>query len=193
MFLCSGSGGAKQFRTDPHKHCWAQRRVVLRVDGLFSLQTPTDLLQKLESDFLRLREASPAGLEAQYAAFDFFVTAEHLADWVSACTGESLASLRSYPEGLAVSHVANGAKHFRVDPARHAAVTETRSAGIFDPAIFDPAIFDVGRLVLDLEGGSTVNVLDLAGRVLDHWRRLLSADGTLPCAQQALPADSGSR
>ena len=137
-------------------------------NGLFSLRTPEDLLAKLEADLRRLQEAEPTSVEAQYAAFDFFVTAEHLADWLSASTGASKSSLRAYPDGALVSHVANGAKHFRVD--RHDAVSGTRSAGIFDPAMFDPAIFDVGRLVIDREDGSQIDVTEVARRVVDHWR-----------------------
>ena len=39
-----------------------------RFGGFFALGTPADLLKKLRHDF-------------SYAAFDFFVTAEHLLDW----------------------------------------------------------------------------------------------------------------
>ncbi len=44
----------------------------------FELRTPADLLAKLKADGERLR-AEPAD---SHAAFDFFVTAWHLADWV---------------------------------------------------------------------------------------------------------------
>ena len=55
--------------------------------GLFSLRTPRDLIGKLEHDFNRLRTADPASVEAQHAAFAFFVTAEHLPDSLSWSTG----------------------------------------------------------------------------------------------------------
>jgi len=141
-----------------------------QMDGLFSLRTPQDLLAKLEHDFGRLEKADPTRPEAQYAAYDFFVTALHLADWQHKAVGGSLASHRAYPEGPLVTHLGNGAKHFRVDTARHRTVADTGSAGFFDPAFFDPAAFDVVRLVVDLEDGSTVDVMDIALRVLAHWR-----------------------
>ena len=86
-----------------------------QLDGFFSLRTPRDLLSKLEADFTRLRAADPASIDAQYAAFDFFVTAKHLPDWLSRSIGGSLTQHRAYAEGALISHVANGAKHFRVD------------------------------------------------------------------------------
>jgi hypothetical protein len=68
---------------------------------------------------------------------------------------------------LLVSHIANGAKHFREDDKRHATVRDTRPQA----GIFDPSIFDVPRLVLDLEDGTMIAVLKVAERVVDHWRR----------------------
>jgi hypothetical protein len=143
-----------------------------QLDGIFSLRTPKDLREKLEADFKRLRAANPTSVDAQYAAFDFFVTAEHLPDWLFRSIGGTLSQHRTYTDGLLVSHLANGAKHFRVEDKRHTTVRDTRpQAGIFDPNIFDPSIFNVPRLVLDLEDGMTIDVLKVAERIVDHWRR----------------------
>ena len=46
------------------------------LDGI-SLRTPRDLREKLEADFTRLSGAQPASATAQYAVFDFFVSAFH--------------------------------------------------------------------------------------------------------------------
>jgi hypothetical protein len=142
------------------------------LNGFFLLRTPKDLREKLEADFNRLRGADPTSLHAQYAAFDFFVTAEHLPDWLSRSTGGSLTSHRAYPEGALVSHVANGAKHFRVDIDRHTTVSDTRStAGAFQANTFQSSAFQVARLVIDLEDGTTVDVLEVSTKVVDHWRK----------------------
>jgi hypothetical protein len=45
--------------------------------GFFQLKTAQDLFRKLENDFSRIKD-DPLN---QYAAFDFFVTAEHMLDW----------------------------------------------------------------------------------------------------------------
>ena len=97
-----------------------------RGDGFFELVTARHLLDKLEADFDRLRSFPAISREAQYAAFDFFVTAEHLPEWLATGTGGDKVKLRDYAEGKLVSHVANGAKHFRVDPKRHNIVRQTQ-------------------------------------------------------------------
>lgn len=144
------------------------------LNGLFSLRTPRDLLRKLEADYKRLRSAYPASLEAQYAAFDFFVTAEHLPDWLYRSTGGSLTSHRAYPQGAVVSHVASGGKHFRVDTSRHTTAKDTRSTpGAFQANAFQLSAFQTSRLVIDLEDGTTLDVLDVATNTLGHWQRVI--------------------
>lgn len=146
-----------------------------KLDGIFSLRTPLDLLCKLEHDFKRLNEADPSTPEAQYAAFDFFVTAEHLPDWCCPlCPGATRTSLRNYPEGAIVSHVASGAKHFSVTRSQHKSVVDTRVLGTFNPNLFDPNVFDCSlKLIITLEDGSIVNVVDIATKVLEHWRNVV--------------------
>lgn len=139
------------------------------------MRTPQDLLDKLEFDHKRLSEASTESIQAQYAAFDFFVGAEHMPDWLKDTKGESLAHYRDYPEGPIVSHVASGAKHFRVTKPQHTSVKNTESnGGMFDPYVFDIHIFDCdSRLVIELENGVKEDVLELANRVLVHWKEKL--------------------
>ncbi|MGH7783593.1 MAG: hypothetical protein ACREO5_07115 [Candidatus Binatia bacterium] len=138
-------------------------------DGFFELQTAKQLFEKLESDFERLKSAAPISREAQYAAFDFFVTAEHLPEWLAKGKGANLSTLRAYADHPLVSHIANGAKHFRVDPNRHNAVHSTQAhSGAFDFNAFDNGAFDVDRLIIEREA-----VLDIAARILEHWRALV--------------------
>lgn len=143
------------------------------LDGIFTLRTPIDLLGKLEADFQRIESSNPDIPSAHYAAFDFFVTAEHLPDWVMHTYGGSLTSYRGYPDGALVSHIANGAKHFHVRDVRHKEAKGTAITGCFDPSVFDSS-FDVRRLIILLESGESVDVLDVAERVIDHWRGFLN-------------------
>ncbi|MGQ3685240.1 MAG: hypothetical protein ACUBOA_09600 [Candidatus Loosdrechtia sp.] len=62
--------------------------------GFGELKVPRDLLNKLEHDIKRM-ENSP---QDQYAAFDFFVTAEHLVDWVHPDNKDKRTQLRSSPK-----------------------------------------------------------------------------------------------
>ncbi len=144
------------------------------LNGFFSLRTPLDLLQKLEADFNRLCAADQSNIQAQYAAFDFFVCAEHLPDWLSSTSGISKTKLRSYPYGALVSHIANGAKHFRVDPSRHKTVQDTIfENGAFQGNAFQGNAFQVPHLVIELEDGYNANVLDIASSVIIYWRKII--------------------
>jgi hypothetical protein len=142
-----------------------------KVDGFFELRTPRDLLDKLEVDFDRFQSCPAISREAQYAAFDFFVTAEHLPEWLAVATSGDKAKLRGYAEGLLVSDVANGAKHFRVDPKRHNVVRQTEvHSGAFQGDTFQNDTFDVHRLVIEREDGHVEAVVDVATRVLQYWK-----------------------
>lgn len=145
------------------------------LDGIFHLRTPRDLREKLEADFARLSGASPSSQAAQYAAFDFFVCAEHLAEWQSHTTGSSVTSLRQYPDGPLVSHIANGAKHFTVKDKRHSTVSDTSVVfGGFQSNAFQSNAFASGAsLVVELENGRVEDVLAVADRVRQHWRTVL--------------------
>lgn len=144
-------------------------------EGIFELRNPRQLLEKLEADFERWQAASPISKEAQYAAFNFFVTAEHLPEWLAKATGANVRTLRDYADGKLVSHVANGAKHFRVNPKLHNAMRETRThSGAFQASAFQNDAFDVDRLIIEHENGRLEAALDVATRVLDYWKTQLT-------------------
>ena len=149
-----------------------------RFEGFFELRTPTDLLEKLRHDFSRIKQ----NCVDAYAAFDFFVTAEHLLDWKYPDGGdpanrETKSYLRKTEPLLRVtSHLANGAKHFKATASRHTSVDDVHThKGCFDSTFFDPTFFDTNRLILELTGddaivfGPEIAVHDLAGRALAYW------------------------
>jgi len=78
--------------------------------GFATLQSAGDLLQKIRHDHERLRSAP----EDVYAAFDFFVSAYHMLDWLHP---NEAAARKAEEEGNVLlqvcSHIANGAKHFQ--------------------------------------------------------------------------------
>ena len=131
------------------------------------LQTPKNLLAKLQFDFARIK-ANP--LDA-YAAFDFFVTAEHIPDWV----GDKSIKI-SEPLLRVVSHIANGAKHFRATDLKHKSVKNVDvRKGAFQSGAFQSDAFDVGDLVVELKGdevkifGAEISVRRLAQMVIEYW------------------------
>ena len=141
--------------------------------GFGELKVPHDLLQKLEHDIKRL-ENSP---QDQYAAFDFFVTAEHLVDWVHPENKNDRTKLRSSSSLLRItSHIANGAKHFEAKAKHHNSVTGTEKFRVYEEGVYEPGCF-YEPLLIHLEhdeaqelGLTEIDAVDLGHKVLDFWR-----------------------
>jgi hypothetical protein len=91
-----------------------------------ALQTQADMLLRLRNDLDRMK-ADPLGA---FAPYDFFVSAFHLSEWPPKASID--------PTLLAVlSHLANGAKHFRATNPKHKSVTDMKTS----PAVFQPDVF----------------------------------------------------
>ena len=144
--------------------------------GFFALREPLDLLEKLRYDYRRL-EREPTD---SYAAFDFFVTASHMHEWLqrSGVSWEKPTAPHTLAAYQAAYHlcgeIGNGAKHFVMEH-KELEGHEVR-AGVFDPVVFDPRVFDVGSLVLHLNaadaavfGMESITALQLAVTVLSYW------------------------
>jgi len=140
--------------------------------GFFKLYDPYDLLRKLEHDLDRLK-ADPTD---SYAAFDFFVTATHMPDWIrvirwpfsAPTTGSRTAAIFEL-----CGKLGNGGKHF-VLHKKFDAPTEVREPGPFMPS--GALTFAVGGLdvVLDTQdaavlGRGRIIALELATEIYEFW------------------------
>ena len=144
--------------------------------GFFSLETPEDLMDKLRHDYKRIC-SNPVD---SYAAFDFFVTARHLPEWLKR-SGRPSPPLTDSTVAAALEiagQIGNGAKHFVLEHKVKA--TEVHS-GVFDPALFDPNIFDTDNLLITLNasdaaviGQDTISVTELGSRVMAHWNTVFT-------------------
>lgn len=143
--------------------------------GLFQLRGSRDLLAKLRHDFERLSKA-PADA---YIAFDFFVTAEHMLDWIyPGAAGRGCRTNERNAEVVlqVVSHLANGAKHMILEDTRHTSVQHTDVAGAaYGEGVYGADSYGGCSLVIRLDGvaadvlGTAVTPLDLARRVVEYW------------------------
>ncbi len=91
------------------------------MQGFFQLETPDDLLAKLERDFARMNRAP----NDPDPAYDFFVTAEHMLDWLyPGNAGRKSREEQRDRHALLqlVSHIATGAKHMVPEAKRHKSV-----------------------------------------------------------------------
>ncbi len=89
----------------------------------FDLKTPQDLFAKLERDRSRIE----ANLMDSDAAFDFFVTANHLMDWAYPGISNKAKRddlIKANPLLEVCKMIADGGKHFELDNPKHVSVTD---------------------------------------------------------------------
>jgi hypothetical protein len=153
-------------------------------DGIFGLTDPRDLLDKLRYDFRRLK-ADEGQQTMLYTAYDFFVTAYSLVDWEKQHKQMTAAQAATLYEPMVIKvcgDIANGSKHFRRDKPPKTTVKTRSASPAFDPAVFDPNVFQTARsawVELSPNEAQAVGVpelcpvLELAEKVLEHWRRAL--------------------
>ncbi len=142
--------------------------------GFFELRSPLDLLEKLRHDYDRLCGRP----HDQYAAFDYFVTAAHLPEWLSkAQCSPGSSDRRTWAIRNICGHLANGAKHFAVNDARHNSIAQADvSRPTYGEATYGQVTYGE-QLWIELEeeeaevlGRSAWTVIELAGLVLSHWK-----------------------
>ncbi len=140
------------------------------MQGTFELKTAHDLLEKLRSELAQLKR-DPTDT---YVAFNFFVTAERMKDWVFPGYSNEAARKRVQESSLLLqicSHLANGAKHLVAEAKHHRSVSDTRRTGGY----WSPRYWPGGSLVVELQGdaarhlGSSISAVELAGRILAFW------------------------
>lgn len=147
------------------------------MNGLAQLTSPQELFRKLKHDRQRIRDDN----HDTYAAFDFFVTAYHILDWLHPDPqgGPTRKALRDAEQLLQIAdHIANGAKHFVLTNKRHTSVTSVEDkAGAFSAEAFSSA-FSVNAFVFDglyvrLASGKLATVPHLADSLIEYWEREL--------------------
>jgi hypothetical protein len=143
-----------------------------RFQGFGELKTPRDLVKKLEHDFERIRSTP----QDQYAAFDFFVTAEHIVDWIYPTDKKKREEQRALPLLGLISHIANGAKHFEATAKHHDFVTDVEKSRYVEADYVEEDYFDDPLLIhlsskhQEYFGTSCIEVITFAAKVLQYWR-----------------------
>jgi hypothetical protein len=158
--------------TDPIK--------IQRPGGVFQLKTPVDLYYKLDRELQRLREAP----DDPDIAFNFFVTAWHILDWLHPGR-EGEPQRKRLREGSPLlrlmSHLANGAKHFVV--FEHIkSVNNPHGLAVRKPIPGAKSRFltiQIDADARDLFESETPYVMDVAYRVWGYWREYFAVNGLL--------------
>ena len=149
--------------------------------GVFDLGTAADLREKLHRDLVKFK-SEPLNPDM---AFTFFVTAEHMLDWVFPKKGNKIKRTAERKKSVLLrvcSHLANGAKHMEVEDSHHDSVSSTGTGGGYLPVRFFPksywpnGYFGAGRkLVVRLKGdaatqlGKIIGAVQLAEMVMEYW------------------------
>jgi hypothetical protein len=145
-------------------------------NGFFDVRDPQSLFQKMQYDYGRMI-AEPLNV---YPAWDFFVTANHLIDWIWPSAGTAQHREERTVEAIPriCEHLANGAKHFILN-REHSAVSQLEKVdGAFDSGAFDTSGFETDALMITLDakeaaelGVQRLAAQALARRVLIYWGR----------------------
>jgi len=138
----------------------------------FELRTAVDLFSKIEDD-LKALEASP--FDARLA-FNFFVTVEHLPDWL-----DRRDLVKKHCVLRIVSHLANGAKHFVLNDSRHKSVNKAQASGYVDDGYVEQGyVADTLEVHLSKDeakemGQLVIDVVSLGRKVTQFWRPYVPA------------------
>lgn len=150
------------------------------MSGIFELKTFEDLYSKLKRDYLAFEQDQ---LNSDLA-FNFFVTAWHLLEWVypGDCTAQK--SARDSNIILQIcEHLAVGAKHFNPTSRKHKSVKNSDiSGGAWAKKAWAPGVWKKGvwgeKLVVYLDGdasnefGNQAYAIDLAKAALEFWKSI---------------------
>jgi hypothetical protein len=149
--------------------------------GMFGLNQPDELLNKLEHDFQRLQD--DIGKQAMlYTAFDFFVTAYSLVDWVKKDRALTRAEVDALYAPMLVKicgDLANGSKHFQLDRSPKTTLTTHSAPPAFQANAFSSAFQVTWSAWVELSPSEATAagvppicpVMVLAEKVLAHWQR----------------------
>ncbi len=121
----------------------------------------------MQSDLAALQESG----QDSRIAFNFFVTAEHLPDWLG-----QRQVVRKHALLRVVSHLANGAKHFTIDSKRHTAVVATSKDRYFEEDyvesgyVVEPLLVHLAADEAKELGATVIDAVTLGQKVLAFWR-----------------------
>lgn len=140
--------------------------------GFIELRSIQDYWDKLLFDYSELKEKN----ENVYVAFNFFVTAYHLLDWVfEGKYSDERTQLNNKPIVKICNHISNGIKHFETDSHRHNSVKEIEKERYVKKGYVQDGYFESPIIIyldenLKSEFGDSIEISELADKVMDFWK-----------------------
>ncbi len=140
--------------------------------GFIELRNVDDYWKKLNFDFENLKQDD----ENVYVAFNFFVTAYHLIDWIfEGQYTEERTVLNRKPIVKLCNHVANGIKHFETKAKRHNSVDEIKKDRYIEEGyvaegyVESPIVIYLDDNMIP-EFGESIKIAELAEKVMKFWK-----------------------
>ena len=147
----------------------------MRHSGFYNMKTPEDLLNKAKRDFEKLKnDNSNTDL-----AFNFFVTIEHMPDWLM-LDRQSKKAIKDSSHVLRVcSHLASGIKH--LEPFNdYKSVKSVKEDSVYEDGVYEDGIFEKW-LTINLDddeivefGKNKLNTIELGQSILKYWEDYLN-------------------
>lgn len=142
--------------------------------GFIELNNVSDYWKKLLFDYNELKKDN----ENTYKAFNFFVTAYHLLDWIfEGKYPDERIELNKISILKICNHIANGIKHF--EPDRHGSVIEIEKQEYFEKGCVEDGYVE-SPIMIYLEDdyisefGNYIPISDLADKIIKFWNNELN-------------------
>jgi hypothetical protein len=139
--------------------------------GFIELKSVPDYWKKLNFDYTELKSND----NDIYVAFNFFVTAYHMIDWVfEGKYSKERIDLNSKPIMKVCNHIVSGIKHFEPDSKRHNSVLDIEKERYVEEDYIENGYFEDPIIIhldekLESEFGKSIKVMKLAKRVMCFW------------------------
>lgn len=141
--------------------------------GFVELSTINDYCGKLKYDYNQFKLDG----DNVYIAFNFFLTAYHLIDWLfeGKYNDKDRERINKEPIIRICSNIANGIKHFETDKKRHNSIKEIEREKCVEDGYVEQGYFDEPIMIrlddtLERQFGKEIPIIELADRVMDFWR-----------------------
>jgi hypothetical protein len=143
--------------------------------GFFELRKGMDPLHKLEWDYVQLQQDT----ENVYLAYNFFVTAENMPEWMKDKTFKHKIQQEKLLLTL-VNELATGAKHMTSGKKKPAIDSAKRDRYVAEGYVkcgdvMEPLVVRLSTAQAAKRGQDTIDVFTLAGEVPAFWQQYLQA------------------
>lgn len=149
----------------------------MKHSGFYNIKTPEDLLNKARRDFDKLKN-DKSNIDL---AFNYFVTIEHMPDWLRMDKQSKKAIKDSSPILRVCSHLASGIKHFEPYD-NYNSVKSVQEDSVYEDGVYEDNVFEKW-LTVNLDGDEIVefgqhklDAIELGQRVLEYWEDYLNGN-----------------